>query len=105
MRRTNDLIAQTRITSGDIMRVMGGVVFGVGLIGLAVAIAIGLDRKQIEPFRVMMTCSTLAVVLGGIVWITASFSRRLEQLEARVGLEAPSLNGDGNISSIDRARF
>ena len=62
MRKTNDLRAQAR-TSGDVVRVMGGVAFVLDLIGLVVVIAIGLDKhlsQRIEQHYFRANDSTVA---------------------------------------------
>lgn len=101
----NGLRAQARTTSRDVMRIMGGVAFGVGLISLAVATAIGLDRNQIEPFRVIMSCSTIAIVLGGVVALNANLSRRLEQVERIIASSLDGEAGDNTVALIKGRRF
>lgn len=95
MRNHSDLIAQ-------MPRIMGGATFVLGLIALAVALTFGISTHHLEPFRAVGYCSMIAIMLGGVVWLNSSFSRRLEQLENHLPLS--SANGEDKTVSLIRGR-
>lgn len=113
---TNDLTAQTRLTSRDVKRIMGGVALaGLGLFVLGIALAVGMADDEIEPFRAGMTIGSVAsvvgVLIGAIAWSHALLAKRLTQILDSACTCPSGANGvthplaAENVADINKVRY
>ena len=103
----NDLRAQTRISSRDVIRVMGGVALAsLGLFVLGIALAIGWANHEIEAFRVALTVgaviSVIGAMVGTIAWSHTLLSKQLAQL-VESACSCPAGTDETTVARLHRA--